>query len=157
MRVLTLLLLVVTAGALGACLEEEPTGGLTPARDLTGTWVGTGPNGAVYQDNVANPNCTYEADLVIEFVQDGSTVVGTLTLTVRESNGPLVEPSLPSAPVGSQAIQGLTGEVGSTQVNFDLSDGMTVFSGTFTTDLLSGDWVVNGNPGLIGTFSVVRS
>lgn len=157
MRFFTAPLLFLMAGALCACASEEITGGTTPARDLTGTWVGTTPNGALYQDNAANPNCTYEADLEVQFAQDGQTLTGTLTLTVRESNGPLANPSLPCVPVGTQSVQALTGEVGSTRANFTLADGVTVFSGTFTTDLMSGDFVVNAINGVIGTFDIVRS
>ena len=57
--------------------------GLDPATDLTGTGEGNAPNGAVYADNVANPNCAYTADIRIVFVQDGTSLTGSFTLTVR--------------------------------------------------------------------------
>lgn len=128
---------------------------LEPARDLTGTWIGTAPNGAIYQDNVANPNCRYEADLRLTLVQDSSSLTGALNLTVRKSEK-LLSTSLPCIPVGTTATQGLFGELGSSRANFTLVDGVTVFSGTFTSDLFSGDFVTNATNGVIGTFSVRR-
>lgn len=136
--------------ALGGCGN-----GLDPARDITGTWVGTGPNGAFYQDNVANPNCRYEADLRLTLVQDAGSLAGNLQLTVRESEK-LLGTSLSCVPVGATSSQALFGEVGTSRANFTLIDGVTVFSGTFTSDLLSGDFVTNVSNGVIGTFTVQR-
>lgn len=127
-----------------------------PALDLTGHWVGTAPNGALYEDNVANPNCRYEADLALDFVQSEGTVSGVLDLTVRKSEK-LLSTSVPCVPVGTRSVQSLFGEVGSTQVNFTLGDEVTVFSGTFTTDILGGEFVVNSVNGVIGTWTVNRS
>lgn len=137
---------------LGGCSDSA---GLNAARDLTGTWLGTAPNGALYQDNVANPNCRYEADLRLTLVQDGASLTGSLNLTVRKSEK-LLSTSLPCVAVGASSTQGLFGEVGSSRANFTLVDGVTVFSGTFTSDILSGDFVVNASNGVIGTFSVRR-
>lgn len=129
--------------------------GLDPARDVTGTWIGTGPNGAFYQDNVANPNCRYEADLRLVLTQDGASLAGSLRLTVREAEQ-LLSTTVSCVPVGTVSQQALFGEIGSSRLNFTLIDGVTVFSGTFTSDLMSGDFVVNATNGVIGTFSVVR-
>lgn len=130
--------------------------GLDPARDLTGTWLGTGPNGAFYQDNVANPNCRYEGDLRIVFTQDDEgSVAGSLRLTVRKAEK-LLDTNLSCVAVGTVSQQALFGQVASSQVNFTLIDGITVFSGTFTSSILSGDFVVNAAGGVIGTFRVVR-
>jgi len=147
------LLLAGSLALLTACVAENA---LSPARDLTGQWIGTAPNGAVYRDNVANPNCLYQADLVLDLVQSGGSLSGTLRLTVRSTEGPLANPGLPCVPVGTTSTQALTGEVGSTSSNFTLGDGMTVFSGTFTSDIFSGDFVVNAVNGVIGTFAVAR-
>lgn len=136
---------------LGGCSD----GGLSAARDLTGTWLGVAPSGALYEDNVANPNCRYEADLRVTLVQDGSSLAGSLNLTVRKSEK-LLSTSVPCVAVGTSSTQGLFGEVGSSRANFTLVDGVTVFSGTFTSDLLSGEFVVNAPNGVIGTFSVQR-
>lgn len=150
-RMLLLFLpLVLAVPLLGSCGSA-----LDPARDLTGTWNGTGPNGAFYQDNVANPNCAYEGDLRIVLTQDGSSLAGSLRLTVRKSQK-LLETSVSCVPEGTVVQQALFGQVGSSQLNFTLIDGVTVFSGTFTSDIMSGDFVVNAPNGVIGTFSVVR-
>lgn len=129
--------------------------GLDPARDLTGTWLGTAPNGAFYEDNVANPNCRYAADVRLVLVQDGAGLTGSLRLTVRESEK-LLSTSVPCVPVGTQATQGLFGEVGGSRANWTLIDGVTVFSGTFTSDILSGEFVTNAPSGVIGTFTLQR-
>lgn len=147
------LLLVGSLAFLFSCAAEDV---LSPARDLTGRWTGAAPNGAIYRDNVANPNCMYEANLVLDLVQTGGALSGTLQLTVRNVDGPLANPGLACVPVGTTSTQALTGEVGSTRSNFTLSDGITVFSGTYTSDIFSGDFVVNDVNGVIGTFTVVR-
>jgi len=150
-RVMAIVVLCGISTAVWGC-----SSGLEPARDLTGTWLGMAPNGAIYADNVANPNCSYEADLRITLAQDGSSLAGSLQLTVRKSEK-LLSTSLPCIPVGTSSNQALFGEVGSSRVNFTLIDGVTVFSGTFTSDILSGDFVTNVSNGVIGTFTVQRN
>ena len=143
-------MLAVCAVVLSGCGNA-----LDPARDVTGTWLGTSPNGAVYQDNVANPNCRYEADLRLTLAQDGSSLAGSLQLTVRKSEK-LLSTSLSCVPVGTTSNQALFGEIGSSRANFTLIDGVTVFSGTFTSNIFSGDFVMNAANGVIGTFTVQR-
>lgn len=147
---------LLLAGSLALFASCQLENGLSPARDLTGRWTGAAPNGAIYEDNVANPNCRYEADLVLDLMQSAAALSGTLQLTVRSTEGPHANPNLPCVPVGATSTQGLTGEVGSTRSNFTLSDGVTVFSGTYTSDIFSGEFVVNDVNGVIGTFRVVR-
>lgn len=141
---------IAVAGLALACGSS-----LDPARDLTGTWLGTAPNGAFYEDNVANPNCRYAADVRLVLVQDGASLTGSLRLTVRESTK-LLNTSLACVPVGAQSTQGLFGEVGSSRANWTLVDGVTVFSGTFTSDLMNGEFVTNAPNGVIGTFTLRR-
>lgn len=129
--------------------------GLDPARDVTGTWIGTGPNGAFYEDNVANPNCRYEADLRITLTQDSGSLAGSLQLTVRKAVK-LLNTTLPCVPVGTVSNQALFGEIGSSRLNFTLIDNVTVFSGTFTSDIIDGEFVTNAANGVIGTFTVTR-
>jgi hypothetical protein len=149
-RVMAIVVLCGISTAVWGCGNS-----LEPARDLTGTWLGIAPNGALYEDNVANPNCRYEADLRITLAQDGNSLAGSLQLTVRESEK-LLSTSLPCVPVGTSSNQALFGEVGTSRVNFTLIDGVTVFSGTFTSDILRGDFVTNVSNGVIGTFTVQR-
>ena len=78
--------------------------GLDPATDLTGTWEGNAPNGALYTDNVANPACSYAADIRIVFVQSGESLTGSFTLTVRSATQLL---SLPCVPVGTSSNEAL--------------------------------------------------
>jgi hypothetical protein len=129
--------------------------GLDPARDLTGSWVGTAPNGAIYTDNEVNPNCAYEADVQITFAQDGSSLAGSFNLTVRSSEQ-LLGGSLGCVPVGSTLSLALFGSVSSSTVEFELIDMVTSFSGTFTSDILTGEIVSTGPSGIIGELTVIR-
>ena len=154
-KAISLLSLFLSLGSLILlvyCSSEE---NLTSARDLTGKWEGAGPNGAFYEDNVENPNCAYEADLFVDFVHSGSSLTGTLTLTVRKSTH-LLSSGPSCIPVGTSVTQGLTGEVGSSRLNIYLSDGVTIFSGTYTSDIIEGEFVVNATNGVIGTFTLIR-
>jgi hypothetical protein len=146
-RVLTLLLsvLVVTS-----CSD-----GLSAARDLSGLWLGTSPNGALYADNVANPNCEYEADVRITLIQDGTALTGSFNLTVRRSTK-LLQTSLPCVPVGASSNQALFGSVSGSSVEFGLADLITSFSGTFTSDILSGDITSSSSTGIAGTLTANR-
>ncbi len=129
--------------------------GLDPARDLSGLWLGTGPNGAFYQDNVANPNCEYEADVRITLIQDGSALTGSFNLTVRKSTK-LLQTSLPCVPVGASSNQALFGSVNSSNVEFELVDMITSFRGTFTSDILSGTISSSSSTGIAGTLRANR-
>ena len=114
MRFIRAIWLLAPAATLSSCSGT----GLDAARDLTGTWEGNGPNGAIYADNVANPNCECEADVRIVFVQDGTSLTGSYTLTVTTSTE-LISTSLPCVPVGSSNNEALFGSVNSSNVNFE--------------------------------------
>jgi hypothetical protein len=146
-RVLTLLLAVMVVTS---CSD-----GLSPARDLSGLWLGTGPNGAFYRDNVANPNCEYEADVRITLIQDGTALTGSFNLTVRESTK-LLQTSVPCVPVGATANQALFGSVNGSRVEWGLADLVTSFDGEFTSDILNGDISSSATSGMAGTLRAVR-
>ncbi len=129
--------------------------GLDPARDLTGTWEGTGPNGARYADNVANPNCEYEADVRIVFVQDTTSLTGSFTLTVTKSTK-LLSTSLPCVPVGSSNNEALFGGVNGSNVSFELFNSRTPFVGTFTSDILTATFASTAPGGIAGSMTVQR-
>ena len=152
-RRLSIAVLITTICGL-SCKDDNP---LTAARDLTGQWVGNGPNGAFYQDNVANPNCRYEADLIINLTQNGNDLGGSFTLTVRKSEK-LLSTSVSCAPVGSRVSRLLAGQVSGSSVSFHSTSSTEVseFSGTFTSNIMSGDFEVGGFAPLIGTFRVTR-
>ena len=149
MRCIRTILLLATTTTLASC---DGTG-LDAARDLTGTWEGTGPNGASYQDNVANPNCSYEADVRIVFVQDGTSLTGSFTLTVTSATQLL---SLPCVPVGAENNEALFGSVNSSDVTFETFTTRTEFDGTFTTDILNATFASTLPGGIAGTMRVTR-
>jgi hypothetical protein len=143
-----MLLFVVT-------LVTSCSDGLNPARDISGLWLGTTPNGMFYQDNVANPNCEYEGDVRITLIQDGTALTGSFRLTVR-SFTKLLPTSLDCVPVGASSNQALFGTVSSSSVEFELTDMITSFSGSFTSDLLSGNISSSSSTGIAGTLRAVR-
>lgn len=126
--------------------------GLDPATDLTGTWEGNAPNGALYTDNVANPACSYAADIRIVFVQSGESLTGSFTLTVRSATQLL---SLPCVPVGTSSNEALFGSVIGSAVTFELFNSRTDFGGSFTTDILTATFD-STLPGIAGTMTVQR-
>ena len=151
MRCIRAIWLLATVTILSSCGGS----GLDAARDLTGTWVGTGPNGAFYADNVANPNCEYEADIRIVFVQDGTSLTGSFTLTVRTSTE-LIATSLPCVAVGAEQSEALFGGVSSSDVTFELFVSRIEFDGTFTSDILNATFVSTLPGGIAGSMTVTR-
>ena len=139
--------LLLTATTLASC-----SSGLDPATDLTGTWEGNAPNGALYADNVANPACSYAADIRIVFVQSGNSLTGSFTLTVRDATQLL---SLPCVPIGTSSNEALFGSVSSSDVNFELFNSRTEFDGAFTSNILTATFD-SSLPGIAGTMTVQR-
>ncbi len=150
MRCIPTILLFTITTTLASC-----TTGLDAARDLTGTWEGNGPNGASYSDNVANPNCAYEADIRIVFVQSGTSLTGSFTLTVMSSTE-LIATSLPCVPVGTSSNEALFGSVNSSDVTFELFNSRTDFTGTFTSDILNASFTSTQPGGIEGSMTVQR-
>lgn len=151
MRTIRAIWLLAVSTALASCSGT----GLDAARDLTGTWEGSGPNGASYTDNVANPNCAYDADVRIVFVQDGTSLTGSFTLTVTTSTK-LLSTSLPCVPVGASNNEALFGSVNSSNVTFELFESRTAFDGTFTSDILNATFTSTLPGGIMGTMRVTR-
>lgn len=128
--------------------------GLDPATDLTGTWEGTGPNGAIYADDVANPACEYTADVRIVFVQDGTSLAGSFTLTVRTATQLL---SISCVPVGTSSNEALFGSVSSSAVTFETFTSRTAFDGSFTSSILTADFASTlSGVGIAGSMTVQR-
>ncbi len=140
--------LLATTATLASCGGS----GLDPATDLTGTWEGLAPNGALYSDNVANPACEYTADVRIVFVQTGTSLTGSFTFTVRTATQLL---SLSCVPVGTVSNEALFGSVSSSDVNFELFNSRTEFDGAFTSNILTASFD-SSLPGIAGTMTVQR-
>lgn len=154
-------------------VSKQLTTKLSPARNLEGRWVGNGPQGAFYKDNVANPACAYEADIVLDIEnQTGNDIAGFISFRVRKSNQILRR--IPCIPEGVMAINQapIKGTISSTYVSFE-NPGLpgsfspisfTTAKGTFTSDLMSGTFERSPNSsgggdltGIIGKWSVSRS
>lgn len=145
------------AVAIVGCSSEtyDPLGVFTSDNDLSGLWIGIAPNGATYWDDAADPNCNYEANLVLELQQTGVELSGTLQITIRDYSGPMNVPPTPCTDVGTVTTQSLSGTRTATQLNFTLEDGATEFSATCAPDVLSGAFAAAGG-GPSGTWKVVR-
>lgn len=152
---------------------KELTTKLSPARDLKGRWAGTGPHGAFYRDNVANPACSYEADMALEITeQKNNTISGLLSLTIRRAT-PLLK-NIPCIPEGMVALNKLPviGMISSTFVTFSHPGLPGVFSpitfstnnhkGQFTEQIMSGSFerspLLGGDlTGMVGEWIVTRA
>ena len=145
MRAVRAIFLLATTTTLVSCRS-----GLHPARDLTGTW-GPAPNGALYSGNVANPACSYAADVRIVFVQAENSLTGSFTLTVRSSTQLL---SIPCVPVGTSNNEALFSSVSSSDVTFELFNTRTEFDGSFTSDILTADFTSTLPGGIAGSMTV---
>ena len=155
MRSLRTILSLATPLAIATTVASCGGTGLDAARDLTGTWEGSGPNGAIYADNVANPNCGYEADIRIVFVQSETSLTGSFTLTVTKSTE-LISTSLPCVPVGASNNEALFGSVNSSAVTFELFNTRTAFDGSFTSDILTANFASTQPGGIAGSMTVRR-
>jgi hypothetical protein len=151
-------LALIVAAALAGCTSEtnDPLGLLGTVDDISGRWLGVAPDGALFWDDTANPNCSYEADMELVLEEAGDSLAGTIALTIRDYLGPMTEPSVPCSAVGTVTIQDLTGTRTATQATFTLEDGVTVFSAICGDDRLSGDLEVNAASGMRGTWRVTR-
>lgn len=131
--------------------------GLKSARNLTGTWIGTSPNGAIYTDNASNPNCSYESDVRLTLVQNGNSLTGSFDLTVRKADK-LLNTNLSCVAVGTEANQALFGSVSSSQFEFTLADNVTHFNGSYTSNILKASITSSANTGygIQGSLTVNR-
>ena len=116
---------------------------VAPARGLAGKWIGNGPQGARYRDNVVNPACEYEADLVLDLTQKSNDLTGNIRFTVRKVNQLLK--SVPClAKKGDSFNLPVSGTAVGAQIQFSHSGISGSFSptkfitGKFTNDIMSG-------------------
>ncbi|MBI2868218.1 MAG: hypothetical protein HYX96_00125 [Chloroflexi bacterium] len=117
----------------------SPAPGLTPARDLTGTWTGAGVDYLVaLGTNQRNIRSTWNVTLVLR--QAGNTVVGTWAAvkTKQENLSPninFVVPDEPATPIANGVVSG-------SSLSFDV--GTAHWEMTFSTDLMSGQYTIAG-------------
>jgi hypothetical protein len=149
-------LALIVAAALAACTTEtnDPLGLLGAAEDISGRWLGVAPDGALFWDDTANPNCSYEADMELVLDQDGDSLSGTIALVIRDFLGPMTEPSEPCTAVGTVTSQDLTGTRTATQATLTLADGVTTLTAICGEDRLSGELEVGAAAAMRGTWRV---
>ena len=152
----TLALIVATAVAGCSSETNDPLGLLGTVDDISGQWLGVTPDGALFWDDTADPNCSYEADMELVLEQDGDSLSGRIALTIRDYLGPMTDPAVPCTPVGTVTIQDLAGIRTATQASFTLEDGVTNFTAFCSNDRLSGELEVDAAPGARGTWRVTR-
>lgn len=151
-------LALIVASALAGCTSRtsDPLGLFGEADDLSGRWLGVAPDGALFWDDTADPNCSYEADMELVLEQAGDSLSGSVALTIRDYLGPMTEPAVPCTAVGTVMSQELSGTRSATQATFTLEDGVTVLSAICGDDRLSGELEVNSAFAMRGTWRVRR-
>jgi hypothetical protein len=131
-------------------IDRQPdAGGLTPARDLTGTWRSGLPGRALEwtTDGGALGDNVYRANVELVLTQSGDVLTGTS----RVFNKVLVSGWLPMpSDPGPMTISG--GTVSGSTCTFSGSG--FIWEGNFTTDIMSG--TVSGTSVLAGEFHLVR-
>lgn len=138
---------------------------ISPARNLSGTWAGVAPQGAIYRDNVANPACEYEANLTFSLTHTGNNINGTVKFAMRKAKNFIS--SVPCLPLSEFTLP-IAGAVAGATITFSHpgilgSFSPTNFTGTFTTDIMSGTFERAPGPtggadltGVKGTWIVKR-
>lgn len=149
-------LALIVASALAGCTSRtsDPLGVFGSAADLSGRWLGVAPDGALFWDDTADPNCSYEADMELVLEQAGDSLSGTVVLTIRDYLGPMTEPAVSCTAVGTVMTQELRGTRSATQANFVLADGVTSFTALCDSDRLSGELEVDAAAAMRGTWRV---
>lgn len=122
--------------------SKQSTTTLTPARDLSGRWVGSKLQGATYRQSSI---CEYTADVVINLTQKNNAVNGTISFTTKSVEDLDAEDFTPCPPTGYLTGDFLVkGTLSGTNINFDTetmrgNPALPIkFKGVFTSDIMSG-------------------
>ncbi len=151
------ILILLVSGCTQQSGQEDLTTTISPARDLTGTWQ----TSAEWQNNVANPACSYEGDIVFNFQQTNNQLAGNWQATITNINQLIA--AVPCGALGPQQLMALQGTVSSS--SFQFTSGTIEFNSTYTTDLIKGtfescsDQICNDGSravGAIGSFTGSR-
>ncbi len=122
---------------------------ITPARDLTGAWRG-GINMIDFSDD---PLCQWAGSITLNLAQNGNDIAGNANVIF---DAPVA--LKPTARCGLAPIQinNVRGSVSASSIR--LEGGGAVFTGSFTTDLMSGTFVAGDrDAGVRGCFQVSRT
>jgi hypothetical protein len=126
---------------------------LPSARDLKGTWQGTGVSYMIDGDNGERvARITWNVTIVIT-TQKSNTVSGTITM-LRKTQENLTPNAIETSDYGPDPLE--NGRVSSTSLYFNCGDWNWAF--TFTTDLMSGHYTTGGpgNPCDLKSFTLTR-
>lgn len=122
--------------------SKQITTSLTPARNLSGRWVGSKPQGATYRQSSI---CEYTADIVINLTQKNNAVNGTISFATKSVKDLDAEDFTPCPPTGYLTGDfSVKGTLSGTNINFDTetmrgNPALPIkFKGTFTSDIMSG-------------------
>jgi len=113
--------------------EEEPelTSTITPARDLSGNWIGLFES----QENTPDVDCLYTSSFELQVQQKGNNLQGRMIFTNIdvEQNYKSSIPIPCGVPIDRSSSDPITGTVSSSALSI-LRGGTKVMSGSFTTD-----------------------
>lgn len=116
---------------------------LSSARNISGQWVGSKPQGAIYRQSTI---CEYTADLIITFKQNNNAINGTISFITKSVKKLDTEDFTPCPPAGYLTSDfSIQGTISGTDVNFETTatsrgdPSLPIkFKGTFTSDIMSG-------------------
>jgi hypothetical protein len=140
------------SGAVGPSSPIENTLSTTVLTGASGTWIGSAPDGVIF--NVNNTGCDSADDLQLDLTQSGATLTGTITLRTRATRGACGQ-------LGAVQTTVLTnGMVDGTNVSFVLNDStgrfVATFSGTVSGSGMTGVILGGSDNARVGTFSATR-
>lgn len=115
---------------------------LSPARGISGRWIGSKPQGATYRQSSI---CEYTTDIVINFTQNNNAVNGTINFTTRDAKDLDAVDFTPCPPTGYLAGDfQIQGTINGTYITFETvalrgDPSLPIkFKGTFTDNIMSG-------------------
>jgi len=111
--------------------EPELTSTITPARDLSGEWVGLFES----QENTPDVDCLYTSTFELRLQQNGNSLEGRMIFTDIDVEQDY-KSSIPipcGVPIDRSSSDPITGTVSSSALNI-FRGGTKVMSGSFTTD-----------------------
>ena len=134
-------------------------GKLSAARDLTGIWTGTIEMSHAHPGE--DPYCAYSGNLVLDLNQHGNTLAGTWLQTgIKVTHAKMTAGGPTPCGGGDQKvpINIKNGQVSGSSYSFIRGTGGFHISGSFTTDLLSGqfDEQIDGQTVGKGSFKLTR-
>lgn len=126
----------------GSGSTPKQTSTITPAGDITGTWVG----GGSFTNNCENAMCFWTADITMQLAQNGNDVAGTVTLHLRNGKCRFTncEAATDCPEIGPSVSPIINGKVSSSKFWFTDSGG-NFWELSYLTGLLN----VMGRPGTV--------